>query len=187
MDPLSFVAKLLGATARVGAVVALAALILYAGRREGVEFFTKLDPVLFQSVIVAGIIGGSAVVIDILKTLGTVFLTIVFEGWLPDNLERRNSKRIALANMNALPPAYADVLRFLKSHNQKRVPANGSLLLELMEKHHLLTKDFNYSISTHYVVPDYVWNLIDERLKNHPPPKFPPWMPPPHGIPPGSE
>ncbi|MFI5022134.1 MAG: hypothetical protein ACHQRJ_10855 [Alphaproteobacteria bacterium] len=186
MDWFSFVGKFVGITARVGAVFALAALILYVGRREGVEFFTGLDPVLIQSVIVAGIIGGCAVVVDLLKTFGRAILWVVVEQWLPDIVERRNAKRVALRNMEALPREYADVLRFLKSRDLKRVPVGDSQLLHLMEKAHLLKRDLHYSISATYVVPDYVWNAIDERLKNHPVPAFAPWIPPPQWIAPTS-
>jgi hypothetical protein len=180
VDPFSFLAKFFSVTARAGAILALAALTLYVGRRAGIEFFTGLDPLLFQAVIVAGIIGGCAVIVELVISIGRA----VVHQWLPSYFERRSSKQTALRNMEALTREYADVLRFLKSHNWKRFPAHAdNRLLYLMKQACLLEIDdpnwSAYSITTYYVVPNCVWRVIDQRLKTHPVPALPPWNEPP--------
>ncbi len=114
------------------------------------------------------------------QTLGRPILLVAVDQWVPDILERRKAKRIALKNISE--PTYAGVLRFLKSNNLKRIPVGDSQLLSLMEKDHLLKKDGDCSISTYYTVPEYVWKVIDERLKDYPIPRDPPWLPPPEWV-----
>jgi hypothetical protein len=178
LDPLSFIAKLIGVTARVGAVFALSALCLYIGRRAGVEFFINLDPVIFQTIIVAGIVGVCSVVVELARGAWLVLETL-----LPVYREHRISKRTALRNLaiEALPPECADVLRFLKSNNIRRFLApNYNEKLEHMKSAGLLQVDdpnwSAYANNTYYVVPDYIWSRIDHGwLKSHPLPSSPPW------------
>jgi hypothetical protein len=179
LDAFSFLVKLFSLTARVGAIFVLAGLIFYAGYQVKIEFFTGLDPLLFQAVIVAGIIGGCTVVVELAISTGRA----VAGQWLPSYVQRRSSKRIALKNMDALTLEYADVLRFLKSHNIRRFPAreSNSLLYSMKQACLLKIDDPNwsaYSTITYYAVPDCVWRVIDERLKTHPVPALPPWNEP---------
>jgi hypothetical protein len=66
MDALSFIAKFIGVTARVGATFALGALVIYALRRAGIEPFASLDVLTYKIVISAGVIGFCGVVVDLL-------------------------------------------------------------------------------------------------------------------------
>ena len=43
MDPLSFISKIIGVSARVGTAVALAAGVVYVGRRAEIEFLVGLE------------------------------------------------------------------------------------------------------------------------------------------------
>jgi len=177
LNPLAFIARFIGVTARVGATVALAALILWIGRSTRVGFFVKLDPVIFQSIVVAGIVGACGVVVEVGRNIW-----LLTSASLPLYLEHRNSKRAALKNMAALTREQADVLRFLKAKNTRRFRASNynRLLTEMIRACLLTVDDPNWSlylIDTYYIVPEYVWKLIDERLKNHPVPAHAPWEP----------
>lgn len=63
---LTFLLKLLGTTARIGAVIALAALALGLLIQARIQPFAQLaGTTLYQTIIVAGVIGVSIVVVDI--------------------------------------------------------------------------------------------------------------------------
>jgi hypothetical protein len=179
MDALGFLAKLIGTTARIGVVIFLAALVLLILRRSGFEPVTTLDPAVYSIAIVAGIIGGCVVVVEVL---------IVFGKWLRDKVQEhlKNSADIkirrdtALKNMQTLLDEYLVVLLFLKRNNWKRFPAPAdNSLLFLMRKAFLLEIDDPnysfYSITTYYVVPDYVWERIDALAVGRAAPQSPPW------------
>jgi hypothetical protein len=157
----------------------LAAFCLYVGKRARIEFFVTLDPVIFQTIIVAGIIGACSVVVEACRGAW-----LVFETMLPVYRERRILKRTALKNMEVLTREYAAVLRFLKTNNTKRFPARqDSRVLSMMREACLLELDDPnwsiYSLTTYYVVPDHVWGVIDQHLKDFPVSASPPWLPPP--------
>lgn len=78
MDALGFLAKLIGTTARIGGAVALAALVLFISRRSGFEPVTTLDPAVHGITIVAWIIGGCVVVVEVF---------VVFGKWLRDKIQ----------------------------------------------------------------------------------------------------
>ncbi len=186
VDPLSFVAKIIGVTARVGAVVALAAGAVYLARRAGIEFFVTLDQTTFVAIILAGLIGASAVAVELIIAIGKGIKWV--GSWaarrLSASAERRTEKRTALDNMKVLTPEFAMVLRFLKSQNLKRFPAPGQNdLLYRMERAFLLKIDdpnwSAYAIQTYYAVPNYVWHTIDVYLDGMPVPPHPPWITPP--------
>jgi hypothetical protein len=184
MDPLSFIAKIVGVTARVGAIFAIAAGVVYVGRRSGIEFFVGLDLTLYQSIILAGIIGAGAVAVDLVVAVGKGIL------WLGSKIaasfslaaERRREKRSALENMKVLTPEYALALRFLKSQGQRRFAADArnDLLHQMRNAGLIKIDDANwslYSIQTYYVVPTYIWDAIDVYVEDlHP--AHAPWLPP---------
>lgn len=66
MDPLTFLLRLIGTTARIGAVIALTALTLGLLVQARIPPFAQLaDTTLYQTIIVAGVVGFSIVVIEI--------------------------------------------------------------------------------------------------------------------------
>src|SRR5262249_39648789 len=88
-------------------------------------------------------------------------------------------KESALKNMKALPPRYADALRYAKANNLKRFAANPrSELLSDMCGAFLLQRDnpsahLNAALG-YFVVPNYVWNAID-NIEARPIPQTAPW------------
>ena len=180
MDPLTLISKVIEATGRVGAAFALAAGVVYVGRRSGVEFFTGLDSTVYQTVVLAGLDGAGTVAVELAIALWVRLRAKAARSYTAFS-QTRTRKRTAIKNMNALIPEYAEVLRFLKSNNAKRFPANAdSQLLHLMQDACLLEIDDPnwslYSVTTYYLVPDYVWNEIDARLKSYPVPQSAPWI-----------
>jgi hypothetical protein len=66
MDSLAFLLRLIGTTARIGAVIALTALALGLLVQAQVPPFVQLaGTTLYQTIIVAGIVGASTVVVEI--------------------------------------------------------------------------------------------------------------------------
>ncbi|MHB8886597.1 MAG: hypothetical protein ACYC5H_16240 [Methylovirgula sp.] len=177
MDLFAFLAKTLGATARMGFAIALAALILWLGRRAKIDFFVTLDPVIFSAMIVAGIVGGCIVVAELTFSLiafGKNCLVIL----LPILMEKHNEKGIALKNLKCLTDTQAATLLYLKANNLRRFRASATNeLLHIMTKDALLSSaSHTYSASqTYYVVPNYVWNKVEKHLRNRKVPEHPPW------------
>ncbi len=183
MDPFSFIAKLIGATARVGGAIALAAAVVFFGRRVGVGFFVDVNESIYQAIVIAGLIGACIVVVElvIVGGKGIRWIGSKVSGGLAAMAERRNERRTALKNMAALTPQFAMTLRFLKSQNLKRFPAeaDNSLLFQMRQAFLLKTDDPNltaYSTQTYYLVPDYVWDAIESYLKDLPVPPVAPWV-----------
>jgi hypothetical protein len=177
MDALSFIAKFIGVTARVGATFALGALVIYALRRAGIEPFASLDVLTYQIVISAGVIGFCGVVVDLLIAGKGVLWAGArqrYEAWALRNLHKRE----AMKNLEALVPEYSATLRFLRAKNMKRIlaPARNELLCEMTKSFLLEIDDANLTgLNTYYKVPDYVWEVIDRIDSDLPVPKWPPW------------
>jgi hypothetical protein len=81
VETLAFIAKLFHATTRVGAAVAIAALVVYLGRRAGINFFVDLNENIFQTLVVAGIVGGAMVAVELVLAFGR------FLRWIGSNIE----------------------------------------------------------------------------------------------------
>ena len=66
MDPLAFFLKLIGTTARIGAIIALTALALWVLVQVQIQpFATLAGTALYQTIIVAGMIGLCTVIVEI--------------------------------------------------------------------------------------------------------------------------
>ena len=167
---LSFLAKFIGAPARVGAPLALAALVISALRRAGIELFAASDVLAYQILILVGVIGFCVCVVE-----GVRWAWAKLQRWYQRRAVRRLHRREAIRNLEVLPPEFSDALRFLKAKNMKRFPAqaNNDLLCEMSKSFLLEKNDRLYSGITYYEVPDYVWKDIDSNL---PVPKSPPWV-----------
>lgn len=183
MDPLSFIAKFIGVTARVGGMFALGACVIYALRRAGIQPFAGLDVLTYQIIMSAGVIGFCGVVVDLL----IAFAKGVRWAWtkLRQRWEVRAAKKLhkrqAMKNLEILQPEYAATLRFLKAQNVKRfrAPAGNDLLCEMRQSFLLEMDDPNFtvfSVKTYYFVPDYVWKVIDRIDSSLPVPENPPWL-----------
>ena len=140
MDALSFIAKSLGAPARFGASVAIGAIVLYALRRFETEPFASADPTVVSAILIAGTIGGAAVVVE------TLISTWSFAKWLVSALSARRAARaeqeqkrtIALKNMRCMTIEFCDVFLFLKSRNARRYPADADNRILSLMQHALL-------------------------------------------------
>jgi hypothetical protein len=105
-------------------------------------------------------------------------------------------KRMAIKNLAMIKQEHAETLRFLKAGNVKRFPAPGfNALLTDMRDAYLLEIDdpswakrswrSGHSQTTYFIVPDYVWDSIDEvvvRLGDSPIPRRPPWEKEPNPL-----
>jgi hypothetical protein len=179
IDALGFLAKLIGTTARIGGAVALAALALFILRRSGVEPFTTLDPAVYSITIVAGIIGGCVVIVELFVVFGK-WSGAKIQAHLNNSADFKMKRDTAIKNMQTLLDEYLMILLFLKRNNWKRFPApRDNELLFLMRNAFLLEIDDPnysfYSITTYYVVPDYVWERIDALAVGRVTPQNPPW------------
>jgi hypothetical protein len=71
MDPLAFLLKLIGTTARIGAIIALTALALCVLVQGQIQpFATLAGTTLYQTIIVAGMIGLCTVIVEIFIAVG---------------------------------------------------------------------------------------------------------------------
>jgi hypothetical protein len=190
VDPLTFIAKLIGATARVGGAIALAAIVVYVGRRAGLGFFVGLNGSIYQGIEVAGLVGACIVAVELIIAAGKALRWIgrKLSAAIARQAERRNQRALALRNMEALTPPFALTLKFLKSQGLKRFPAqaDNDLLFQMRQAFLLTTDDPNltpYSTQTYYLVPDYVWDAIDTYASDIRPPPHAPWirLPDPQG------
>jgi hypothetical protein len=103
MDSLfSFLAKFIGAPARVGAPFALAALVIYALRRAGIELFVASDVLAYQILISAGVIGFCVVVVEGVRWAWAK-LQQRYDAWAVRKLQKRE----AIKNLEVLPPDFS--------------------------------------------------------------------------------
>src|SRR5271166_5173566 len=113
MEPLSFIAKFIGAAASVCAAFALAALGVYLGRRSRIEFFVNVESCI--------------ALVKWIRPKGAK--------WLATRASVNQKKATALKNLAMINREYAETLRFLKAGNVKRFPAPGfnTLLNEMRD------------------------------------------------------
>jgi hypothetical protein len=170
-SPFSFLAKFIGAPARVSAPFALAALVIYALRRPGVELVASDSPT-YQIIMWVGVIGFCVCVVELVRWAWAK-LQRRYEAWAV----RKLHKCEAMKNLEVLPPDFSATLRYLKAKNMKRFPeqANNDLLCVMSKSFLLEIDDRLYSSNTYYEVPDCVWEKIDRIDSNLPVPKSPPW------------
>jgi hypothetical protein len=171
---LSFIAKFIGAPARVSAPFALAALVIYALRRAGVELFVASDVLAYQILISAGVIGFCVCVVEVVRC-ALAKLQRRYEAWAV----RKLHKHEAMKNFEICPPGVSATLRFLKAENMKRfqAQANNDLLREMSQSFLLEIDDRLYpGNNPYYEVRDCIWEAIDRIESKLPLPKNPPWL-----------
>jgi hypothetical protein len=149
LDPLAFISKLIGTTAKVGAAFAIAGVAVYFGRRSGIGFFIGLNDVVYQAIVVAGLVGAGSVAVELVVACGRALRWL---GGKITNISRKRAVHIrkrdnALRNMEALTFEYAQVLRFLKSNDRKRFIASvdSGLLYSMVRAGLLEIDDPNWS------------------------------------------
>jgi|SRR5208337_2621814 len=141
MEPLSFIAKFIGAAASVCAAFALAALGVYLGRRSRIEFFVNLDQTIYQAVVIGGLFCACVVIVESCIAL-VKWIRPKGAKWLATRASVNQKKATALKNLAMINREYAETLRFLKAGNVKRFPAPGfNTLLNEMRDAYLLEID----------------------------------------------
>src|ERR1700730_2016486 len=84
MDPLTFIVKMIGVTAPIGAAFALGAGLLLILRRMNVEPFMSIGASTFGTILVAGIIGACIVVVEFIiaiRDVAKAFMATKIERW----------------------------------------------------------------------------------------------------------
>jgi hypothetical protein len=174
MDPLSFIAKIIGSTARIGTTIALGALAVAILRWMNVEPLKSIDNATYGYIVAAGIIGFCAVVVAIPIAIGSAIREVILAGLplLSETIERRRTRKTALKNMQ-LQPDVATTLRYLKAHNLKRfqapAPERNRLLQRMSQSFLIEIDDPNYERfgNAIYNVPEYVWRWIARAEPDH--------------------
>lgn len=185
LEPLSFIAKMIGVTARVGGAFALAALAVYWLRNGGVEPFAGLDAGIYQIVVVGGLIGAGTVGVELLVHIwkGCVWLCARVAANIAASKARHERKELSLKNLHVLTREQADALFFMRRNNLRRFPGrtDNRLLFQLWQACLLEIDDANFSVysgETYFTIPQHIWDLLEEvaRQWGTPIPSTPPWI-----------
>ncbi|MGA7384629.1 MAG: hypothetical protein WBW81_08080 [Methylocella sp.] len=172
MEPLTFIAKMIGGTARIGAAVAIGAGLLVILRWMKVEPFISIEASTYGTILIAGIIGAGIVVVELIIAIwvGVKRLWSFQMAYLSAKAKNRQKQETALKNLQAAPAAFVETLRFLKAKNSKRFAAPSPRtndLLHRMEQSFLIEiDDPNYGwnvFETYYRVPDDVWDWMERN------------------------
>ncbi len=75
---LAFVAKTIGTTARVGASIALGALVVAILRGMNVEPLASIDKPIYGAIVAAGILGACTVVVEFIIVFGGVIKQVIW-------------------------------------------------------------------------------------------------------------
>jgi len=167
-EPLTFLSRVLGVSARIGAIMAFAALLIFLGRRFNIEPLTKLDETTYTTIIAAGFIGFSVLVID---------FVIISSKWLCYFLilrlrkaKAKKQKRItALKNLGAIRADLMHAMRYIIANGAKRFPAPSYYLNPILgELVHInlieaeISDPNQLALDMYYSVPEYVWVRVKE-------------------------
>jgi hypothetical protein len=190
MDPLAFIAKTIGTTARIGAAVFLGAGLVVILRWMNVEPLASIDKATYGAIIAAGIFGVCTVAVEFIITgwwaLKRLFLHVVAPLWAA-KVQRARNRKTALKNLQSPRPEFVATLRYLKAHNLKRfsapAPWNNIVLREMEQSFLIEIDDPNYpdgrSHNTYYSVRDCVWDRIECPVSAYPTEPLaesPPWL-----------
>jgi hypothetical protein len=183
MEPLSFLAKFFSSTWKVGLAFAIAAAIIFACRLARVEPFESLDQSLWGVIAVAGVVGFCLAFVEAARS-ATIFVSRKATSIITDYRGLHARKRNALKNLNAITEEQAKALLYLRRNEINRFygPCQNELLGQL-KKADLITIDdpsITYlSQNTYYLIPNYVWDAIEDLLAELPTPAYAPWLPSP--------
>jgi hypothetical protein len=180
VDMLAFVAKTIGATARVGAAVALGALLVAILRGMNVEPLASIDKSIYGAIVAAGIFGACAVVVEFIIVTGGVVKKVLLQVVIP----LWGGRRTALKNLQTPRPEFVPALRYLKAKNQRRfsapAPERNVLLRSMVQSSLIEIDNQNYEAfgDAYYKVPNYVWKRLERVERDYqstPVPEDPPW------------
>jgi hypothetical protein len=185
---LAFVAKTIGTTARVGASIALGALVVAILRGMNVEPLASIDKPIYGAIVAAGILGACTVVVEFIIVFGGVIKQVILQVGIPlvaTKVQRGRNRKAALKNLQTPRPEFVPTLRYLKANNLKRfsaaAPWRNIILREMVESFLIEIDDPSYqpNISdTYYSVPNYVWEWVERvepDYQSRPVPEDAPW------------
>jgi hypothetical protein len=189
MDTLAFLAKMIGATARVGAAVALGALLVSILRRMNVEPLASIDKSTYGAIVASGIIGACTVVVELMIAIGGVVQQVISQVAAPlvvAKIQRRRNRKAALKNLQTPRPEFVPTLRYLKANNLNRfsapAPWRNIVLREMVQSFLIEIDDPSYQPNmseTYYSVPNYVWKWmerVEPDYRSTPVSEDAPWM-----------
>jgi hypothetical protein len=195
LEALSFIEKIIGSTARIGAMAFLCMLGLMILRRWNVEPLVSIDEPTYRIVFIAGIAGFCAVVVEWIIAIGGAikeFITYVAIPRLSEKIERGRHHKAALKNLETqknqqtLQPNIIATLRYLRAHKLKRfqapAPETSKLLQRMLQSFLIEIDDPNYERFENaiYNVPNCVWRWIarvEPDYQTIPIPENEPWLP----------
>jgi hypothetical protein len=189
MEALAFIAKFFDSTWKVGLPFAIAASIIFAFRLAHIEPFASLDQSFWGVIAVAGVVGFCLAIVE-----AFIWVSLIVNPKITARGERGAKRRNAINNLSAITVEQAQALLFIKRNNMQRFlgPCLNILLHQLNAADLIDIGDKNItenSTNTYYLVPDYVWNAIEDRFGRPPTPERAPWLPTPeeewrrkHGI-----
>lgn len=173
MDPLSFLTKMIGKTARVGAGIALGAAAIFIMHRQNVEPFNNIDATTYGIIMVAGVVGAGTIVVKLIIACARGFARLfeIAKAHASIRAEKKTRRVTALKNLKIPRPEFIETLRYLKSLDLKRFaaepPYKNDLLFAMHKSFLIEIDDPNYSpiseIDTYYQVPNYVWAWIERN------------------------
>jgi hypothetical protein len=173
MDALfAFLAKI-GTTARVGAVIALCALLVAILRWMNVEPLASIDKSIYGIIVAAGIFGFCAVVVEFTIWISGVVKKAFLYGmrlW-EVRAQRKRNREAALKNLQILPPEFLVAFSYLKANNKRRFlapgPARNAVLRDMVRSFLIEIDDPNFqptACNTYYSVPDHVWDGVERAV-----------------------
>ena len=184
MNILDLIGKFIGVSARVGGVFALAAVSIYAGKQHGVKPFATLDPVVYQAVMVLGVVGLCAVFVEVglAAWKGVGRITEKVRKHLNHRRAVQLKQETGLKNLASLSPEQMLSLFWLKKGGVQRFQdsANNPVLMQMVNAFLLEIDDPGYnwkSTTTYFRVPSHIWTVLDNApdLGTVRLPPDPPW------------
>jgi hypothetical protein len=122
MDTLAFLAKMIGATARVGAAVALGALLVSILRWMNVEPLASIDKSTYGAIVASGIIGACTVVVELMIAIGGVVQQVISQVAAPlvvAKIQRRRNRKAALKNLQTPRPEVCSNIALFESEQSE--------------------------------------------------------------------
>jgi hypothetical protein len=116
MDLLTFITHLFGATARLGAAIAIGGFIIVKLKQWNVEPFVNISPSAYIAIYVAVIIGACTVAVEFMVSVWTAIKKLIIALGIPyleSRLERQMKRKTALNNLEAGGTEFIKTLFYL--------------------------------------------------------------------------
>jgi hypothetical protein len=171
MDLLSFFARAVEWSWRLGAIASIAGSAVFALRRSLIEPFASLDSAAYSTLMILAVVGAAIVAVRAFEYVGNQ---------VKRTFERRRKRNAGLKNFEILSPEARSVLSYLRHHNTRRIKARReNKLLREMAADYLLEIDqmSEFGLTRYYEVPRHIWDrLSDDWVKRSDVPADEPWL-----------